>query len=80
MTNIEVSDKAVKAALAELERWGIKPSYLLSAVQDALQAAFNAQAVYDVETQRQDMIRYHSRSTVQMHADVANAYQRSFDV
>jgi hypothetical protein len=78
--SVDVSDKAVKAALAELERWGIKPSYLLAAVQDALQAAFNAQAIYEAETQLQDMIRYHSRSAVQMSADVANAYQRSFDV
>jgi hypothetical protein len=78
--SVAVSDKAVKAAITELERWGIKPSYLLAAVQDALQAAFNAQAIYEAETQCQDMIRYHSRSAVQMRADVANAYQRSFDV
>jgi hypothetical protein len=41
-----VADKAVRAALAEMQRWGIRPSYLLAAVQDALAAAFTAQAEY----------------------------------
>jgi hypothetical protein len=44
---MKISDKAVKAALAEMERWGIKPPYLLAAVQDALQAAFDAQERHD---------------------------------
>jgi len=46
-TDMKVSDKAVQAAYAEMERWGIRPPYLLAAVQDALQAAFDAQARYD---------------------------------
>jgi len=46
-SDAKVSNKAVKAAYAEMERWGIRPPYLLAAVQDALQAAFDAQARYD---------------------------------
>jgi hypothetical protein len=46
----QVSGKAVKAAIAEMERWGITPPYLLAAVQDALVAAFAAQAAYDEAT------------------------------
>ena len=46
-SDVKVSDKAVKAAIAEMQRWGINPPYLLAAVQDALQAAFDAQARYD---------------------------------
>lgn len=44
---MKISDKAVKAACEEMERWGIRPGYLLAAVQDAVQAAFGAQAEYE---------------------------------
>jgi len=53
--DVKVSDWAVRAALAEMQRWGIRPSYLLAAVRDAVQAAFEAQAAYDRTVEREEM-------------------------
>jgi len=60
-SDVKVSDKALKAALAEMERWGIRPSYLPAAVQDAVQAAFEAQAEYDRTVEHLEMLgRWHA--------------------